>query len=258
MQPMPVTHAANPCPVALVGAGPGDPELLTLRALRLIEQAEIILYDRLVSQEILDLAPASARLIPVGKAGFGASMPQEDINALMVSLALSGHRVLRLKGGDPAIFGRLDEELDALTAAGLPYDIVPGITTASAAVASIGQSLTRRGRNGAARLITGHDMKGYADQDWRALAQPGAVAAVYMAKKAARFIQGRLLMHGAAPDTPVTVIENVSRPGARQIASTLASLGQDLAQAAPDGPAILLLGLAPRRPTQTIRKQETA
>lgn len=245
-------------PVALVGAGPGDPELLTLKALRLIREADVILHDRLVSDDILALAPAKARLIEVGKTGFGESMTQEAINMLMVQEALTGARVLRLKGGDPAVFGRLDEELEALTEAGLAYDIVPGITTASAAVASIGQSLTRRGRNGAARLITGHDMKGYADHDWRALAQPGSVAAVYMAKKAARFIQGRLLMHGAAPDTPVTVIENVSRPDARRLCCTLASLTTELSQAAPDGPAILLLGLAPRTIQQTHQQQETA
>lgn len=236
----------TPQPVAIVGAGPGDPELLTLRALDRIQSADTILHDRLVSDAILDLARPGARLIETGKTGFGATMPQDAINALMVSEARTGARVVRLKGGDPAIFGRLDEELDALTAASIGFEITPGITTASAAVASIGQSLTRRGRNGAARLITGHDMQGYADHDWRALAQPGSVAAIYMAKRAARFIQGRLLMHGAAPDTPVTVIENVARPEARQIPTTLAALCTDLTRAAPTGPAIVLLGLAPR------------
>ena len=258
MQPISALH-----PVALVGAGPGDPELLTLKALRLIRDATCILHDQLVSEQILGLSSSAARLVAVGKTGFGPSMPQEAINALMVAEARNGERVVRLKGGDPAVFGRLDEELCALTEAGLTYEVVPGITTASAAVAGIGQSLTQRGRNGAARLITGHDIKGYADHDWRALARPGAVTAIYMAKKAARFLQGRLLMHGAAPDTPVTVIEHVSRTSERRIVSTVATLASDLAQAQPEGPAILLLGLAPRAlPSEarhpTSERQETA
>ena len=237
----------TPHPVAIVGAGPGDPELLTLRALNRIQAADTILHDRLVPGAILDLARPGARLIETGKTGFGATMPQEAINALMISEAHSGARLVRLKGGDPAVFGRLDEELDALTAAGIEYEITPGITTASAAVASIGQSLTRRGRNGSARLITGHDMQGYADHDWRALAQPGSVAAIYMAKRAARFIQGRLMMHGAAPDTPVTVIENASRANQRVLETTLERLPTDLAAADFDGPALTFLGLTPRQ-----------
>jgi uroporphyrin-III C-methyltransferase/precorrin-2 dehydrogenase/sirohydrochlorin ferrochelatase len=154
--------------------------------------------------------------------------------------------VVRLKSGDPTVFGRLDEEIEACEAAGLAYAVIPGITAASAAVAQLRQSQTRRGRNGEVRLITGHDMQGYAEQDWRALARPGAVAAIYMAKKASRFVQGRLMMHGADGATPVTVIENASRPDERIIATTLAQLVADLSRAAPKGPAITFLGLAPR------------
>jgi uroporphyrin-III C-methyltransferase len=247
-----------PHPVSLVGAGPGDPELLTLKALRRIQAAQTILHDRLVSPAILALASPGARLIETGKTGFGPTMPQDAIGALMVAEAQTGARVVRLKGGDPMVFARLDKELDALTAAGLAYEIVPGITTASAAAASIGQSLTKRGRNRSARLITGHDLQGYAEQDWRALARPGAVAAIYMAKKAARFLQGRLLMHGASPETAITVVENATRPEARQIPCTLGQLAAQLAQADLQGPAILLLGLAPRSQFHATQAQETA
>ncbi|CUH80396.1 uroporphyrinogen-III C-methyltransferase [Tropicibacter naphthalenivorans] len=245
--------------VQFVGAGPGDADLLTLKALRALDAAEVVIHDRLVGADILALVPDTAQLINVGKAGFGPSAAQEDINALIVQHALTGARVVRLKGGDPTVFGRLDEELDAITAAGLTYEVVPGITAASAALAGIGQSLTKRGRNKAARVMTGHDMQGFADHDWRNLAQPGEVAAIYMGKKAARFVQGRLLMHGAAPDTAVTVIENASRADQRVIGTTLADLPNDLTQAALSGPALLLFGLAPRdAEAHTIAQQEVS
>jgi len=144
------------------------------------------------------------------------------------------------------VFGRLDEELDALQAAGIPHDVHPGLTAASAAVASIGQSLTRRDRNSAVRLLTGHDTKGFTDHDWRSLARPGEVAAIYMGKRAARFVQGRLLMHGADPATPVTVVENASRPDQRVLDTTLGALEPALTRARLTGPALILLGLAPR------------
>ncbi|WP_292294112.1 uroporphyrinogen-III C-methyltransferase [Marivita sp.] len=233
-------------PVAFVGAGPGDPDLLTVKALRALQTADVVIHDRLVSAEILALAGPQTRLRNAGKEGFGPSLTQGAINDMIVDEALSGARVVRLKSGDPAVFGRLDEELDAITEAGLDYTIVPGLTSASAAVAALGQSLTRRGRNTAVRLITGHDMQGYADQDWRALARDGEVVAIYMAKKAARFIQGRLLMHGAAPGTPVTIVENASRPDQRIVAATLATLPAVLAEADMTGPALLMYGLAPR------------
>ena len=233
-------------PVAFVGAGPGDPDLLTVKALRALQTADVVIHDRLVSAEILALVGPQTRLRNAGKEGFGPSLTQGAINDMIVDEALSGARVVRLKSGDPTVFGRLDEELDAITEAGLDYTIVPGLTSASAAVAALGQSLTRRGRNTAVRLITGHDMQGYADQDWRALARDGEVVAIYMAKKAARFIQGRLLMHGAAPGTPVTIVENASRPDQRIVAATLATLPAVLAEADMTGPALLMYGLAPR------------
>tara|TARA_R110002051_G_scaffold30487_3_gene70540 strand:+ start:1453 stop:2871 length:1419 start_codon:yes stop_codon:yes gene_type:complete len=232
--------------VDLVGAGPGDPDLLTLKARKAIDKADVIIHDRLVTPEILELARREAIVIDAGKEGFGSSTAQSDIDALIVEHAANGNHVVRLKAGDPTVFGRLDEELDALTAAGISYQIIPGITAASAAVANIGQSLTKRGRNGSVRFITGHDTQGFADHDWKTLAGEGQVAAIYMGKKSARFIQGRLLMHGANPATPVTIIENVSRTNQRIIATTLGALEPTMSNAHLTGPALTFLGLAPR------------
>lgn len=236
--------------VALVGAGPGDPELLTLKARKALDEADVVIYDRLVAPEILELARREATLLYAGKEGFGPAMSQGEINNLMITHARGGAHVVRLKSGDPTIYGRLDEEIAALEDAEISWRIVPGLTTASAAAATIGQSLTQRGRNSALRFLTGHDTEGFADHDWRSLAQPGQVAAIYMGKRAARFLQGRLLMHGAAPDTPVTLVENVSRADQRIHASDLGTLA-DTAQAL-TGPAILILGLAPRAARATL------
>jgi uroporphyrin-III C-methyltransferase/precorrin-2 dehydrogenase/sirohydrochlorin ferrochelatase len=232
--------------VHLVGSGPGDPELLTLKARRLLHEADVVIHDRLVPQAILELARREATILEVGKTAYAPSWKQADINALIVKHALAGATVVRLKGGDPALFGRLDEEVEALEAAGVAFGIVPGITAASAAAAAIGQSLTKRGRNSSLRFVTGHDVDGFAEHDWRELAKPGATVAVYMGVKGATFLRGRLLMHGAPADTPVTAVENASRPGQRVIATTLIDLPQALAAAAPDGPVMILYGIAPR------------
>lgn len=241
-----LSRSARAGHVSFVGSGPGDPDLLTLRARRALGEADVVIHDRLVPQTILELARREAVLLDAGKKGFGPAMAQEDINALIVEHVASGAQVVRLKSGDPTVFGRLDEELEAVIAAGQSYDIVPGITAASASVAAIGQSLTRRGRNSAVRLLTGHDMKGFADHDWTTLARDGEVAAIYMGIRSARFVQGRLLMHGANRQTPVTLVENASRENQRIISTTLGCLADDLAQAAPEGPVLTLLGLAPR------------
>lgn len=240
--------APGPMPghVDFVGAGPGDPELLTLKARKALDRADVVIHDRLISPEILELARREAQILDVGKTGFGPATPQSRINALLVQHAQDGAHVVRLKSGDATIFGRLDEEIEALEARALPWKIIPGITAASAGVAAIGQSLTRRGRNASVRFLTGHDMKGFADHDWRALAGPGQVAAIYMGKKAARFSQGRLLMHGADPATPVTLIENISRPDQRILPTTLTDLPRDLAHARMPGPALVFYGLTPR------------
>lgn len=233
--------------VDFVGAGPGDPELLTLKARKALDRADVVIHDRLVSPAVLELARREARLIDAGKEGFGPGTPQADINRMIVAHAAEGLHVVRLKSGDPTVFGRLDEEIAAVEAAGLSFAVIPGITAASAAAAILKQSLTARGRNSEVRLVTGHDIEGYADQDWRALARPGAVAAIYMGKKAARFIQGRLLMHGADPATPVTVVENASRPDERIVATDLSRLVVDLSSAGLTGAAVMMLGLAPRQ-----------
>jgi uroporphyrin-III C-methyltransferase len=237
--------AATSAAVTFVGAGPGAAAHLTLGAYRALQAADVVIHDRLVGAEILALIPAHVTRVDVGKEGFGPSVTQTDINAALVAHAQTGARVVRLKGGDCGIFGRLDEEMDALDAAGLSFTILPGLTSATVAAANIGQSLTKRGRNAALRIVTGHDMAGFAEQDWRGMARPGEVAAIYMGKKSARFIQGRLMMHGAAPDTPVAIVENASRADERVIAASLSTLTQAVAQVT--GPAVLLYGLAPRR-----------
>ncbi|EBA08810.1 siroheme synthase CysG [Sagittula stellata] len=238
--------------VSFVGSGPGDPDLLTLKARRLLDEADVVLYDRLAPQPILELARREATMIEVGKTGFGPSTPQETINALLVEHAATGAQIVRLKGGDPTLFARLDEEIDTLAAHDIGYEIVPGITAASAAVSAIGQSLTKRGRNASVRLMTAHDTEGFADHDWRTLAAPDQVAAIYMGKRAARFLQGRLLMHGAAPDTPVTLVANASRGDQAVLTSALATLSADLDDC-PDGPALILYGLAPRDALPTLQ-----
>ncbi|MGH1465642.1 MAG: siroheme synthase CysG [Cognatishimia sp.] len=242
--------------VAFVGAGPGDPELLTLKARKALDTADVVIYDRLVAPEILELARREAQLIDAGKTPFGQQTPQEVINELIVTHAQKGQQVVRLKSGDATVFGRLDEELEACDANGVAWNVVPGITAASAAVASIGQSLTKRGRNSGVRFLTGHDVAGFADHDWRDLAKPGQVAAIYMGKKAARFIQGRLIMHGADGSTPVTVIENASRPNQRIVASTVATLPTDLTEAALNGPALTFVGLTPRAASAAFTKYQ--
>ena len=238
--------------VTFVGAGPGAAQHLTLGAYHALQSADIVIHDRLVGPEVLALIPSQTRRLDVGKEGFGAQTAQAEINAAIVAHAQTGAHVVRLKGGDTGIFGRLDEEISALEGAGIAYTIQPGLTAASVAAAAIGQSLTQRGRNKSLRIVTGHDMAGFADQDWRGLAGRGEVAAIYMGKKSARYIQGRLMMHGAAADTPVTLVENVSRPDQRIIACTLSSFAASAA--ALTGPAVILLGLAPRA-AQTILPQ---
>ena len=240
-----MSELPSPHPVIFAGAGPGAAAHLTMGVYQALQAADVVIHDRLVGPEILALIPAHATRLDVGKEGFGPSTSQAEINAALVTAALSGAKVVRLKGGDCGIFGRLDEEIEALEAAALPFCILPGLTSATVAAASIGQSLTRRGRNASLRLLTGHDMAGFAEQDWRGLARMREVAAIYMAKKSARFIQGRLLMHGADPETAITLIENVSRQDERVLPCTLATLPQTVAELG--GPVVILYGLSPRK-----------
>jgi len=232
--------------VSLVGAGPGSLDLLTIGAQRRLHSADVIVYDRLVSQEVLDMGRREAKYIYVGKAPGAHTTRQEEINRIIVEEAKAGHTVVRLKGGDPLVFGRADEEIEALEAAGIAHEIVPGITSAAAAAASIGASLTSRGHNKSVALLTGHDTKGFAEQDWAGLARPNARAAVYMGLGASRFIQGRLMLHGASAEFPVTIVENASRENEKIIGTTLGNLVQDIEKYEVLGPAILLLGYSPK------------
>ena len=237
--------------VHIVGAGPGDPDLLTVGALRVMHSADVVVYDRLVSDEALSLCRREAEFIYVGKQAGGASTRQEAINAVLVEKASEGHRVVRLKSGDPLVFGRAEEEFAALDEAGIGFTIHPGITAATAAAAGLRHSLTVRGENTAAVLATGHHENGFAELDWAALARPGARASIYMGVRAARFIQGRLLVHGADPQTPVSIVENASRPDQRVVEATLATLPDALHDVT--GPAVLMLGYAPRGARTALR-----
>ncbi|RZV38510.1 MAG: uroporphyrinogen-III C-methyltransferase, partial [Acidimicrobiales bacterium] len=224
------------------GSGPGNPDLLTFQARQKLHSADVIVYDRLVSQGVLDLARREAEYIYVGKIPNGKSTPQSEINDILVEKAKQGLSVVRLKSGDPLIFGRADEEIEALEAASISFEICPGITSAAAAAASIGASLTARGHNKSVSFLTGHDAKGFAEHDWTSLAQPHARAAVYMGVGAARFIQGRLLLHGATRNLPIAIVENASRPNEKIVSSKLDALPDDLTRAGIKGPAILLIG----------------
>ncbi len=239
--------------VSFVGAGPGDPALLTLKARDRLHDADIVVHDRLVSAQVLELARREAERVCAGKKGFGPSWSQASINALLARRAREGNHVVRLKSGDPTVFGRLDEEIEALDGAGIPWEIVPGITAASCAAADMGISLTRRGRNSALRFLTGRDADGFAEHDWAALARPGSVAAIYMGKRAATFLRGRLLMHGAAPSTPVTIVENASATDERIVATSLLRLPETLEEERFDGAVVLMLGLLPREAVREAR-----
>lgn len=243
--------AAAPAPaktgrVAIVGAGPGDPDLLTLKAVRLLAAADVVLYDRLVDPRILDHARREATLTEVGKIPGGQSWAQNDINHEMLRHAEQGAQVVRLKSGDPMVFGRADEELDALTAAGIPCTVVAGVTAAASAAASMQTSLTRRGRNSAFTVLTAQDTAGYAEHDWRQLARVNATSAIYMGVRAAPFVQGRLLLHGADPATPISIVENASRNNERLINARLGELSAVLETQKVVGPAVIFIGLHAR------------
>ncbi len=230
--------------VTLVGAGPGDPELLTLRAVRALQSADVILFDDLVSRDVLDFARREARKLLVGKTGFGPSCKQEDINALMVSLAKQGKRVVRLKGGDPLIFGRAGEELDACKAAGIPVEIVPGITAAQGAAARLGLSLTDRKHSRRLQYITGHAQSGRLpdDIDWRALADPATTTAIYMPVRTLQSLVTRALAEGLDPTTPSAAIARATRPDQAVVAAPIAQLPAQLAQANLPGPVLVMIG----------------
>lgn len=228
--------------VTLVGAGPGDPELLTIKALKALQAAEVIVHDGLVSSEILDLASASARRIDVAKRKSRHTLPQDDINQLLVALAREGLNVVRLKGGDPFLFGRGGEELAVCRQAGIDCQVIPGVTAALAASAGAGAPLTHRGAAQAVTFVTGHAAHGEPDLDWTALARPNQTVVVYMGVSTAGLIAERLTAAGRAGSTPALVVENASRPDERRILTTLSALA--LAAEGLKGPALLMVGEA--------------
>jgi uroporphyrin-III C-methyltransferase/precorrin-2 dehydrogenase/sirohydrochlorin ferrochelatase len=230
--------------VTLVGAGPGDPELLTLRAVRTLQSADVILFDDLVSREVMDFARREARKMLVGKTGFGPSCTQEDINTLMVSLAKQGKRVVRLKGGDPLIFGRAAEEIAACEAANIAVDVVPGITSVQGAAARLGIALTDRRKARRLQYVTGHAKNGGvpADLDWKSLADPTTTTAVFMPTRTLAALAEKAIAEGLDPRTPALAISRATRPDQAVVTASIAKLPEQLAQARLPGPVLVMIG----------------
>jgi len=228
--------------VAIVGAGPGDPDLLTFKALRRLQEADVVLYDKLVGPEIVDYARRDALRVYVGKAKANHALSQDEINALMAEHALAGRRVVRLKGGDPFIFGRGGEELDYLQRRGIAVEVVPGVTAAAGCAAAAGIPLTLRGTALAVTFITGHARDGEPDLDWASLATGRQTLAVYMGLSTAGTVAARLMAHGLAAGTPVAVIENGTRAEQRVVTARLDGLESRLGEAGLAGPALIIIG----------------
>lgn len=229
--------------VFLIGAGPGDPDLLTLKALKALQVADVVVYDRLVSPEIMALVPDRAERIDVGKMPKRHKVPQDQINAILVRLAGQGQCVARLKGGDPLIFGRGSEEAAELRAAGVDFEYIPGITSAQGAAASTGVPLTHRGLASGVRYVTGHRAQdAELDLDWQSLADGDTTLVVYMGAMNIEEIAGRLTAHGMAPALPVMAISAVTTPRERRVISTLERVGGDMAQAELPAPVLFVIG----------------
>jgi uroporphyrin-III C-methyltransferase/precorrin-2 dehydrogenase/sirohydrochlorin ferrochelatase len=228
--------------VHLVGAGPGDPDLLTLKAHRLLQRADVIVYDRLVSGDVLAMARRDAERLYVGKRRGEHCMPQRKINARLVALARAGKSVVRLKGGDPFVFGRGGEEVEALLAAGVAVEIVPGVTAALGCAASAGIALTHREHAQACVFVTGHLKDGTVALDWPMLARPRQTVVIYMGAETLSLIARQLVQHGLAPQTPVALIENGTTDRERRIVGTLASIESQAKRVRLDGPALCIVG----------------
>ena len=228
--------------VYLVGAGPGDPELLTLRAARLLETAEVVVHDNLVSPEVMARVAPAARLIYAGKQRANHSMPQQDINALLVELAQQYKVVVRLKGGDPMLFGRADEEMRALRAAGIAFEVVPGVSAAFAAAADLQVSLTRRGVARSVAFLTPCIGTEEAESNWIDVASTVDTAVIYMAGRNLAVVAARLVAAGRAPSTPLAVVESASMPGSVRWMGTLGLATQWTGAAIGDGPVLIVVG----------------
>jgi uroporphyrin-III C-methyltransferase/precorrin-2 dehydrogenase/sirohydrochlorin ferrochelatase len=229
--------------VALIGCGPGDPELLTLKAVKRIAAADVLVVDRLVNPAVLAHARAGVARIDVGKEGYGAATPQEEINRILVREALAGRRVARLKGGDPFVFGRAAEELAALQWAGIEVEVIPGITAAHGCAAAIGLPLTLRRHVQSFSILTGAAAEAEPDLDWTTLARPGHAFAIYMGVRKAPVLRDHLLAAGADPAAPVVIVEKGTLPNERTLATTLGLLPEAIAARGLHGPAIIFVGL---------------
>lgn len=241
--------------VWFVGAGPGAADLITVRGHRILQTAEVVIHDELAGRELLALCPPGCEFHYVGKRAGRHCSTQVEINHLLVGQASQGRKVVRLKGGDPALFGRLGEEIEALTAAGIGFEIVPGVTAACAAAAAANVSLTHRRHASAAIFVTGHECSGKCDVeqvDWTSLARPGATLCVYMGVRRLHEVAGKLISGGLVPATPLTIVCNASRPDQRILAGTLADAAA-LAEKASGQPALVLIGAAVRMDTLPAR-----
>ncbi|WP_282096139.1 uroporphyrinogen-III C-methyltransferase [Epibacterium ulvae] len=227
--------------ISLVGAGPGAADLLTLRALRVLQAADVIYFDRLIDPEVLELANPKAAQVFVGKDVGACAWPQEVINQMIVEAAKAGQHVVRLKSGDPSVFGRADEERAAAAEAGVTCDVIPGITAASAAAAVLGQSLTSRGESDRVIFATGTCRDGDEAPDVAALLRPGTTVALYMATRMSGALQAQLLGAGFRPDMPVEVVASASKPNEAVLCSTLAKLSEDMQEGGISHPAIIFL-----------------
>jgi uroporphyrin-III C-methyltransferase/precorrin-2 dehydrogenase/sirohydrochlorin ferrochelatase len=241
-----LARAANSPPeageVTLVGAGPGDPELLTVKALRALQDADVILHDRLVPPAVLDMARRDAKLICVGKAAGGLGSTQAEINALLIEQASQGMRVVRLKGGDPFIFGRGGEELEALQKARIRFSVIPGITAAAGCAAYAGIPLTHREHAHSVTFVTGHGDGDGREPDWRALAKPGITAVFYMGLAHVRHIASKLVQHGAPETRPAALIAQGTLENQRVVTGTLATIAAAAERASLQSPTLLLVG----------------
>lgn len=238
---MAITHA-QPGWVYLVGAGPGDPELLTLKAARLIGEADIIVYDNLVSDDILALARPDAEKRYAGKERGNHSLPQEQINQLLVRLAKEGKRVVRLKGGDPYTFGRGGEEVETLHGDGVPFEVVPGITAAAGVAAYAGIPLTHRNHAQACVFVTGHLKDGSMNLDWPGLARKRQTVVIYMGLHGLPHLCEKLMEHGLPPDWPAAIVQHGTRPTQRTVTGTLATLPGIAEAAKLQAPTLIIVG----------------